>query len=677
MVKGRMLEIVRYLENERMASYKEIAGVLDMKERTVRYDVDCINNELSLKKAPLIEKYPKGMLFVPDDLDFSVIVEDEEFVFTPEERREIVRMWILFRTEKLNLRALSEKMQVSRRSIQNDVESVSQELQKDGLTLEYEKGFHLHGESEKSYGRRSSELVKNIKFLDPEKRRSAYGKYIGQMLEEMLLPVELEKLTEWVSRYSELMNWVFSDESYQWYVANVITFTWYLIQEKELPQTEWEEKYETGQGIKRYEAITGRQLSEREKGILAGFAKYTKKYVNLDVNLDLVKTEDIAMDLVKKMERSLQIQFSKDGILLKGLLNHIGPMLERLKSGVLLQEEAVSLIPEEYDYVYRALKEIMKEDEILSSLTENEEVYLVIFFLGSIRRMQQAHYKNVLLVCGFGYGTTAVVKDALLNGYQVYIRESIPAYRVKTYEKWDEIDIVLSTVPLDLPVKKPFAQLHVIFQKEDYVKLDLLGIQRKNVLTNYFAIERRLDFLSKEDRQRTMDVIKEELGYKEVRMPAKYYKLTDLLEREDVRCISGAESWKQAVEYSTGILIEHGKIQSSYCQNIIQGIEMQGFYSVTDNAFALLHGNETAGVNISCMSLIISEEPVRFGEKKVNIIFCLASRDKKEHVPAIIRLMRMVAATGFIEELKKCTTTDQAWNVIETCEKEVESCYQL
>ncbi len=677
MVKGRMLEIVRYLENERMASYKEIAGVLDMKERTVRYDVDCINNELSLKKAPLIEKYPKGMLFVPDDLDFSVIIEDEEFVFTPEERREIIRMWILFQTEKLNLRALSEKMQVSRRSIQNDVESVSQELQKDGLTLEYEKGFHLHGESEKSYGRRSSELVKNIKFLDPEKRRSAYGKYIGQMMEEMLLPIELERLIRWVSKYSELMNWVFSDESYQWYVANVLTFTWYLIQEKELPQKEWEEKYETGQGIKKFEEIAGRQLREREQGILAGFAKYTKKYVNLDVNLDLVKTEDIAMNLVKKMERSLQIQFSKDGILLKGLLNHIGPMLERLKSGVLLQEEAVSLIPEEYDYVYRALKEIMKEDEILSSLTENEEVYLVIFFLGSIRRMQQAHYKNVLLVCGFGYGTTAVVKDALLNGYQVYVREAIPAYRVRTYDKWDEIDIVLSTVPLDLPVKKPFAQLHVIFQKEDYVKLDFLGIQRKNVLTNYFAIERRLDFLSEEDRQRTMDVIKEELGYKEVRMPAKYYKLTDLLNREDACCIHGTENWKQAVEYSTDILIKHGKINSSYCQNIIQGIEMQGFYSVTDNAFALLHGNETAGVNISCMSLIISEEPVWFGEKQVNIIFCLASRDKKEHVPAIIRLMRMVAATGFIEELKKCTTTDQAWNVIETCEKEVESCYQL
>ena len=89
MVKGRMLEIVRYLKKERMASYKEIASVLGMKERTVRYDVDCINNELSLKKAPQIEKYAKGMLFVPDDLDFSVIAEDDEFVFTPEDRKNV------------------------------------------------------------------------------------------------------------------------------------------------------------------------------------------------------------------------------------------------------------------------------------------------------------------------------------------------------------------------------------------------------------------------------------------------------------------------------------------------------------------------------------------------------------------------------------------------------------
>lgn len=97
----------------------------------------------------MIEKYPKGMLFVPDELDFSVIVEDEEFVFTPQERGHIVRMWVLFRTEQLNIRALSERMQVSRRSVQNDVDVVQEELKKYGMVLEYDKGFHLTRESEK------------------------------------------------------------------------------------------------------------------------------------------------------------------------------------------------------------------------------------------------------------------------------------------------------------------------------------------------------------------------------------------------------------------------------------------------------------------------------------------------------------------------------------------------
>lgn len=679
MVKGRMLEIVRYLDKERMASYKEIAEALGMKERTVRYDVDCINNELSLKKAPEIEKYPKGMLFVPDDLDFAVIVEDNEFVFTPEERRKIIRMWILFRTEGMNLRSLSEELQVSRRSVQNDVDAVSQELLKYGMSLRYDRGFHLTGENEISYILRSRELTACTEIMEVRKRSTAYEKYIGRMLEEMLLPVNLQEVLTWIHTITDLMGWVFSDESYQWYVGNVVAFTWYLKNEKKLPQKELEK--DTGKqgeslGIHQYEKLIGRALTKREKIYLVSFTKYTKRYEILDVNLDLVTTEDVAMRLVRKMEERLQIQFSKDGILLKGLLNHIGPLLERIKAKVMLHEEALSLVPEEYGYVYKAIQDILAEDEVLHDLTENEAVYLVIYFLGSIRRMQQVNYKTVLLVCGFGYGTTAVVKDALLNSYQVYIKECIPAYQVENYRDWGDIDLVLSTVPLELPVNKPLAQIHVIFEQEDYVKLDLLGIQRKNVLTNYFAIERRLDFLKREDRDRVMEIVKEELGYKEVRMPAKYYKLTDLLSKEAVCCVKEKMDWRTSVKHCTNILIEHGKIQENYCRNIIRGMEVQGFYSVTDHAFALLHGNETDGVNQSCMSLVISEEPVMFGEKEVNIIFCLASRDKKEHVPAIIRLMRMVAKADFIEKLKKCTTREQAWDVIEACEKEVESCYQ-
>ncbi|MGO0916348.1 GTPase RsgA, partial [Clostridioides difficile] len=42
--------------------------------------------------------------------------------------------------------------------------------------------------------------------------------------------------------------------------------------------------------------------------------------------------------------------------------------------------------------------------------------------------------------------------------------------------------------------------------------------------------------------------------------------------------------------------------------------------------FALLHGNDSSLVKVSSISLLICKEAVSFGDKKVKIIFCLASR---------------------------------------------------
>lgn len=129
------------------------------------------------------------------------------------------------------------------------------------------------------------------------------------------------------------------------------------------------------------------------------------------------------------MQGSLKIDFDQDGILLKGLLNHLGPMTDRIKGNVQLHDDVSQFIPEKYQYVYIALKEILKTDLLLMHLTENEEIYLAIYFIGSLRRMQKNSYMNVLLICGYGYGTTSVVKDALLNSYQVFVKNQFQHIR--------------------------------------------------------------------------------------------------------------------------------------------------------------------------------------------------------------------------------------------------------
>ena len=63
MFNGRMLNIIRYLKSHGQSSYKEVARDLNVSERSVRYDVDRINDILSLERLPEIESIPRACSF--------------------------------------------------------------------------------------------------------------------------------------------------------------------------------------------------------------------------------------------------------------------------------------------------------------------------------------------------------------------------------------------------------------------------------------------------------------------------------------------------------------------------------------------------------------------------------------------------------------------------------------
>ena len=60
-----------------------------------------------------------------------------------------------------------------------------------------------------------------------------------------------------------------------------------------------------------------------------------------------------------------------------------------------------------------------------------------------------------------------------------------------------------------------------------------------------------------------------------------------------------------------------------------------------------------------------------FGEKKARVIFCLASRDGKEHIPAVVTLMRMVKTTALIHDLEESRSEEELYQTVLNCEFEV------
>ena len=90
-----------------------------------------------------------------------------------------------------------------------------------------------------------------------------------------------------------------------------------------------------------------------------------------------------------------------------------------------------------------------------------------------------------------------------------------------------------------------------------------------------------------------------------------------------------------------------------------------------DGSFALLHGKGNEGIEKTSLSLLVNKQPVAFGDKKVKIIFCLASRDGREHIPAVVTLMRMVKTTSLIQDLERCKSEEEIYQTILNCEFEV------
>ena len=166
-------------------------------------------------------------------------------------------------------------------------------------------------------------------------------------------------------------------------------------------------------------------------------------------------------------------------------------------------------------------------------------------------------------------------------------------------------------------------------------------------------------------------VIERELGYQTVKTVHNPKSFSSFLKFDCIRLVTEEYEWRAAVRASAALLEKRGFIDSTYTDNMIEFIEEQGFYAVSDDSFALLHGKGVEGIYQTSLSLLVSRQPVHFGDKKAKVILCLASRDSKEHIPAVVTLMRMVKTTPFIHDLEQCSNEEEIYQTILNCEFEV------
>lgn len=682
LITARMIKIIDLLKVNKENSYKNIASELKLTDRIVRYDVERINEIFELNKLPLIQKESKGQLIFPKEIDLSGLIEKDYYIYSQEERVQLMKLIILLNSKIFKLNKLCDIFTVSRSTIKNDLNLLEKELEDINIKLIYKSGFFLEGKDEDILKLMSKELSVIIYLLiNNNLEVNSFEEFVLDIISSAYGKVNLKDLVQWINGLLEELNFTLTDKSYNWFLSNILIFIWYVFNKKEYPidslkhevndfeSNDYEIPNEYKEKIK---GILPKEIIKKSNNIIFLLLNYTNQYsLREKDNYDSNYIEMIVVKLITLMSHEMNVPFENDSLLYEGLVNHIRPLIDRINKDIYIDDDTISLLKEDDIRVYEILSKVIKEIETLQDLKhEDEIVKLSVYFMASIYRVKNYKIKNVLLVCGLGYGTSTMLKEALMNQYKVEVIDTIPAYKVQSYKGWKNIDIIITTTKLNFNNGVPNLLINPILKDEDCKKLESLGISKKKVLVNYDSINRKLDFLNEKDKLRVIEVIKSETGYQSFVTGSKISKLTDILDYRSIKFVEKTPNWRKSVVLATSILEERYFIDEDYKFDIISGIEKMGFYSVMDDNIALLHGSRIDSVIKTSMSLIITKENVNFDGKNVNIIFCLASKDKKEHVPAIISLMRIIKNTDFINKVRALDDEKEIYDEIIRCEAE-------
>ncbi|AIS61851.1 BglG family transcription antiterminator [Listeria ivanovii] len=675
MLSSRMILIIKYLEGKDESNIRDISKALEISERKIRYDIDNINDALTLNQLKPILKEGKGRLVLSADLAKLALEENNVYIFTPQERINILQYLLYFNIKKVNLEHLSKWMNVSRTTIKKDLLLVEDSFQQVNLQLVYKRGYHLNGNESAILNERVRVLRDYIDLIQNEDiETNFYKKCILNEMKISFKNIDLSGVNRWSKQLLKQMGWMLNDESFYWYLANILVFCWYVKNEIENPLNDAKLVFPifNSQLVQGMETILDSELTQEQLNILVGFVFFTNKYASLNEEMDLITTETLVNALINKMSEELNLPFLEDAILYKGLLNHVAPLIERIRGEVQIYEDTFDVIPAEFLYVFDATSKAIKTIPLLESVENKNEISLLsIHFLASIQRNQREEKLNVLLVCGLGYGAIAMMKDTLNSEYQIAFVATIPEYMLKDFTSFAAVDLVITTAKMTTPLPKPTVKVSPVLKECDFVALEQQGLKKKNILTSYFAINKRLSFLESSIKQQVISVIKEELGYGHVSIPNRKLGLSELIGTDAIQIISGMTAWQETIQFATRLLSDNQFVLPAYANNIIEIQEELGFYSVKDEEFALFHGNDSSLVRMNSMALLISKQPIVFGDKQAKVIFILASKDKKEQIPAIITLTKMTYQTDFISQLEQAENVIDADRIIKKYEEEV------
>ena len=682
-------QLITKTEYSQTISIQDLAEMFKVSSRTIRYDIEQINDYLKENHLQPLNLGKQGVINTQADITKARESLSEEgfysFKLSREERVCFSAVMMICSDDYITLSEIADQLFVSRSTIIQDLEHIKSFFR--------ERHLYVLSHSNKGLLLEGREIDKRNLLIDMIQSENSIFKAepIFQHLTQCLsknLKIDLEDISmieKIINEAEHIYGRFLTDQSFV-QLRNYFQLSLYRLRKAHYVEygDDKNSKWDMAKGmIDQIQQFIVKEIPDTEIYYVASVLNRMKYIKKTTSNKEIVKMQVITRNFIEKISKDIHRNLQGEYIFYENLINHLESTFSTLGDRFAINS-VVDEILQRYPEVKQATERnvYVFEEYVGRKLSEEEIAYIVVHICSAIERNKNETVRySVVLVCNGGIGTSQLLLARLEKFFHLDVIDIIPAHDIENMNM-DDVDAVISTISLEGKGIE-YIQVDPLLTDEDCIRVGekLSKIHPKVSEKETISEENQDSLKSLETIKDILEEDEEEIAIGKIKSVIESFfqkkeetTLSDLLPAQAIQIGVECSDWKGAIEASAKYLLKNGAINENYIKAMIKNVMENGPYIVVAPGFALPHEALNAGASKVGMSLIRLKTPVPFGKKEMDPIewvCCLSAINKETHLKAMFQLVNLFYNQSFRKQIKECKTGEEIYKIIEQFEYEM------
>ena len=653
----REVKILEKFYKNKTVLLSELSKEFSVSERMIRYNINEINTLLEFIKIAPIKKIGKSKYILENNSTRLLDVIKELEPINKSRRQTLIQMYLMFSEEKVNIKYLMEKFQLTRVSINSDIKEINKTLNIRGLKIENNKGLSIIGNTDNIKKYKIFILSEQLELLFKEDYSENVNK-IKEIIFKIISEKTLKKIKVFVDEVISENKIKLDDLNYKYFYSQVLNIFYEdSYKNRNCHDSDYKEYVE--KKLKELKLL--KELNVKKVNELSNLVSWIKSYESYeDFFQDLLSIEVLVKNIIKTVENKISIQITKDKLLEEFLIQHLKALIYRTQKGYKLKD---SIIVEERDEdkLYMTIKDSLKLiSQQLGSEIENNEIHLLkIHFLASIERINKLKTVplEIAIVTSLGSGSNKILIDNIKSKFLVNVVYIGPLYNLDSVlKKHKNIKYILTTIDIEEnKYKSKIIKINTILSFEDKQKLDLLGFRSNN---NKINLSNLIEVISENckigNKNNLIENLMNNFNDRIINDISEFTGNEDILLSKNIIFDYKAENIVDAIRECCKNL-EKDYTDSTYTEEVLDVFINNQRQIIRYNGVMLPHAVNKDNVHKNGVSILKLKNPILMEntKEKIDTIVCFAIKDKKNISKEVSNVINKVLKRQFKKLLRE------------------------